>query len=622
MEGLIPLVYRAIMQYKNGNQGMIGSWVDESVSAPYMRLPGDSGRFQMADIQLFRSDCAFSTTTTSPPSSSATKRMVSAGVQSPGCHLTPRRAVNESSSVLKCKIFQLELDSCTNVLEGAKEIRSPETSALKSSVASYFPTAIFRDSNILRYAGNGVSTLRELWADSVPYPLSTGPNCGDQDYTGQGSQTAYFVRVHEGGCLAYQSFVNLDPSLPVSNRPLPGTELMWESPKEPVCKSQVDCLQLPRSKCLGLDGTNGSTESRHGRSCKVRKKISNNWIFSSRGAILLLILSGILVHLKRCLSKRQAKKILVKEREEILNANSNGKSAKLFTGKEIKRATNNFSKDNLLGSGGLGEVFKGTLADGTIIAVKRAKPGNMKGIVQVLNEVRILCQDNHCSLVGLLGCCVELEQPLLIYEYIPNGTLFDHLHGFRLRNWVPLNWLRRHMIPYQNADGLSYLHSSANPPIYHRDVKSSNILLDEKLDAKVSDFGLSRLVESSESDYTHINTSAHGMLGDLDPEYYFNLQLTDKSDVYSFGVVLLELLTSEKTIDFNRDEENVNLVVYLKKILGEEQVMDVIDPTLKELASKVELATMQAIANLAGACLDDRRQNRPSMKDEADDSKT
>lgn len=160
---------------------------------------------------------------------------------------------------------------------------------------------------------------------------------------------------------------------------------------------------------------------------------------------------------------RQAKKILVKEREEILNDKSNGKLAKIFTGKEIKRATNNFSKDNLLGYGGFGEVFRGTLQDGTIAAVKRAKPGSMKGIAQLLNEVRFLCQVNHRSLVRLLGCCAELEQPPLIYEYVPNGTLFDHLHGFRRRNWAPLRWLRRLIIAYKTADGLAYLHSSAIP---------------------------------------------------------------------------------------------------------------------------------------------------------------
>lgn len=226
---------------------------------------------------------------------------------------------------------------------------------------------------------------------------------------------------------------------------------------------------------------------------------------------------------------------------------------------------------------------------------------------------------NHRNLVALIGCCVELEQPLLIYEYISNGTIFDHLHGFHLRQWPPLNWLSRLTIAQQAADGLAYLHSSAVPPIYHRDVKTSNILLDENLNPKVSDFGLSRLVKLSERDCTHIYTSAQGTLGYLDPEYYLNYQLTDRSDVYSFGVVLMELLTSKKAIDFNREEVNVNLVVYMKRIMDEEKLLDAVDPVLKEGASKVDLETMKAIGNLAAACLDERRQNRPSMKEVAEE---
>lgn len=317
--------------------------------------------------------------------------------------------------------------------------------------------------------------------------------------------------------------------------------------------------------------------------------------------------------------KNAARKTLVKEREEILNANRSGKAAKTFSGKDIKKATTDFARENLLGFGGFGEVFKGILDDGTEIAVKRAKPGNAKGTAQVLNEVRILCQVNHRSLVRLLGCCVELEEPLLIYEYVPNGTLFEHLHRPDFSKSGPLKWLRRLIIAHQTAEGLAYLHSSAEPPIYHRDVKTSNILLDENLDAKVSDFGLSRLIQLSERDCTHIQTSAQGTLGYLDPEYYINLQLTDKSDVYSFGVVLLELLTSKRAIDFNRDEDNVNLVVYMKRVFDEEKMMAVIDPGLRDGASDMELETMEAIGNLASACLDDRRQNRPSMKDVADE---
>ncbi|KAK4342871.1 hypothetical protein RND71_038687 [Anisodus tanguticus] len=176
-------------------------------------------------------------------------------------------------------------------------------------------------------------------------------------------------------------------------------------------------------------------------------------------SVLIMLLGGFLVHI-RYLVKRTIR-LLVKEREEILSANTSGKSAKVFSGKEIKKSANNFAKENLLGSGGFDEVFKGTLDDGTIVAVKRAKPGNAKSTLQVLNEVRILCQVNHRGLVRLLGCCVELELPLLIYEYVPNGTLFEHLHGFCLREWAPLSWLRRLIIAQQTDDRLAYLHSSA-----------------------------------------------------------------------------------------------------------------------------------------------------------------
>ncbi|KAH0632269.1 hypothetical protein KY285_034994 [Solanum tuberosum] len=366
--------------------------------------------------------------------------------------------------------------------------------------------------------------------------------------------------------MAYQSFVGLDSSLPIEKWPQPGLELMWQIPDPPICKKEVDCDVLKYSRCL-VDPKN--------------------------------------VGKKRCFCKSG----------HYWDAQGYCQKCRHGTACKIRR-----NKAPLIaGTGGFGEVFKGTLDDGTIVAVKRAKPGNAKGTLQVLNEVRILCQVNHRGLVRLLGCCVELELPLLIYEYVSNGTLFEHLHVFRLREWAPLTWLRRLVIAQQTADGLAYLHSSAVPPIYHRDVKSSNILLDDKLDAKVSDFGLSRLVELSESDNTHINTSAQGTLGYLDPEYYLNLQLTDRSDVYSFGVVLLELLTSKKAIDFNRDEENVNLVVYMKRIMDGEKLMDVIDPFIKDGASKVELETIKAVGNLASACLDERRQNRPSMKEVSDE---
>ncbi|KAK4268720.1 hypothetical protein QN277_025333 [Acacia crassicarpa] len=475
------------------------------------------------------------------------------------------------------------------------------------------------------------------------------------------------VRVHGGECAEYQSFVNLNVAAAAAPLPYkwpePGIELEWVVPEEPVCTGPIDCKELLNSQCLKdpinakqmkclcnvgfkWDPSNGlcqlsqnqpknatcsPRDGKKGKQCKPfhrkkKKALPLAAVGASLGGIVFIALIASIVLYKKLekskkqaerndKSKKQADRKLTKQKERMVSAKANsGLSARMFTMRGIKKATNNFSQDNLIGTGGFGEVFKGTFDDGTVIAVKRAKLGNTKALDQILNEVRILCQVNHRNLVRLLGCCVELDhQPLLIYEYIPNGTLFDQLHTHRFD--PPLNWLHRLKIAHQTAQALYYLHSSALPPIYHRDVKSSNILLDDKLDAKVSDFGLSRLVEIAEADKSHIFTSAQGTLGYLDPEYYRNFQLTDKSDVYSFGVVLLEILTREKAIDFNREEENVNLVVYGKKMIKEERFVDMVDPVLKDGANNLELETIKSLGFLAVACLDEQRQNRPSMKE-------
>lgn len=444
------------------------------------------------------------------------------------------------------------------------------------------------------------------------------------------------IRVRQSGCRAYTSFVNLNPNLPLNRWGEPGLELQWLSPREPVCGSQADCdgnstcgpdagesgvrrcfcrsgllwdpiegVCAEKITCQDPGGCGGSSD----------KTALIAGLTAGIGATLIAATIAILLY-KRHRRIKEAQERLAREREEILNSGGGGKAAKIFTGKEIKKATSNFSKDRLLGSGGYGEVYKGMLKDGTEVAVKCAKLGNTKGTDQVLNEVRILCQVNHRSLVGLLGCCVELEQPIMVYEYISNGTLLEHLQGLKPGGRGKLAWPRRLQIAHDTAEGLSYLHSSATPPIYHRDVKSSNILLDEKLNAKVSDFGLSRLAHT---DMSHISTCAQGTLGYLDPEYYKKYQLTDKSDVYSFGVVLLELLTSQKAIDFNRAEDDVNLAVYVRRMVEEERLMETVDPVLKEKASELELETMKALAFLAVGCLEEQRQNRPSMKEVAEE---
>ncbi|KAL9230156.1 hypothetical protein vseg_005543 [Gypsophila vaccaria] len=452
-----------------------------------------------------------------------------------------------------------------------------------------------------------------------------------------GGTTSFDLTLRSGACRAYTSFVDLDPARPVNEWGDPGVMIQWLLPFEPVCRTQADCAVDGGNSTCRVDGGSGDGVKRcfcndglhwdavHGycaendvcedpKGCKSSKVGLIAGLVSGVGGTLIVAAVAILFY-QRQRKIHEAQQRLKKEREEILNSGG-GRTAKIFSGREIKKATNSFSRDRLLGAGGYGEVYKGYLDDGTLIAVKCAKVGNAKGTDQILNEVRILCQVNHRSLVGLLGCCVELEQPIMVYEFISCGTLNEHIHGFTADGYSHLSWFERLNVAYQTAEALAYLHFSANPPIYHRDVKSSNILLDEKLNAKVSDFGLSRLAET---DMSHISTCAQGTLGYLDPEYYRNYQLTDKSDVYSFGVVLLELLTSQKAIDFNREADDVNLAMFVKRLVDEERIMDAVDPLLKEGASSIELDTMKALGFLAIGCLEERRQNRPSMKEVAEE---
>ncbi|KAM3328845.1 hypothetical protein ACQJBY_026143 [Aegilops geniculata] len=481
------------------------------------------------------------------------------------------------------------------------------------------------------------SSLCHAYADAARSPCAPLPLCCT--FVAGGSSTSHRIRASPELCSAYTSFVNLDPAQPPATwGGRLGLELQWAAPREPLCQTQADCEDGANATCAGDPAAAGAvrrclcvpglawdpvagacqqipSDCERAGDCEGSNRAPLiAGIVCGLGGALLLIAAGLFLY-RRQRRIQLARERLTKEREDILNANnSSGRTAKNFTSRELKRATANFSRDNLLGVGGYGEVYKGALADGTLVAVKCAKLGNTKSTDQILNEVRVLSQVNHRSLVRLLGCCVDLQQPLMVYEFVPNGTLADHLYG--AMSQPPLPWRRRLAVARQTAEGISYLHFSASPPIYHRDIKSSNILLDEQLDGKVSDFGLSRLAEPGLS---HVSTCAQGTLGYLDPEYYRNYQLTDKSDVYSFGVVLLELLTAKRAIDFGRGEDDVNLAVHVQRAADEERLLDVVDPAMKNRATQLELDTMKALGFLALGCLEDRRQNRPSMKEVADE---
>ncbi|KAL0797363.1 hypothetical protein Bca101_052537 [Brassica carinata] len=281
---------------------------------------------------------------------------------------------------------------------------------------------------------------------------------------------------------------------------------------------------------------------------------------------------------------------------------------KVFTSKELEKATENFNSTRVLGQGGQGTVYKGMLVDGRIVAVKKSTVVDEDKLEEFINEVVILSQINHRNIVKLIGCCLETEVPLLVYEFISNGNLFEHLHG-EIDESTMTTWAMRLRIIIDIAGALSYLHSAAASPIFHRDVKSTNIMLDEKYRAKVSDFGTSRTVTV---DHTHLTTVVSGTVGYVDPEYFQSSQFTDKSDVYSFGVVLVELITGEKPISFVRFQKSRTLATYFIIAMEENRVVDIIDPQIRD---DCNLEQVMAAAQLARRCLNLNGRNRPSMRE-------
>ncbi|KAG9137085.1 hypothetical protein Leryth_011917 [Lithospermum erythrorhizon] len=324
------------------------------------------------------------------------------------------------------------------------------------------------------------------------------------------------------------------------------------------------------------------------------------------GACLMITLGLICC----CIRRRNIRNNRSKTKRQLCNVT--GITIPIYPYKQIEKATNFFCDKQRLGNGAYGTVYSGRLQNDSWAAIKRIKHRDIGSIDQVINEIKLLSSVEHPNLVRLLGCSIEKGEQILVYEYMPNGTLSQHL---RREKGDGLTWHVRLAVAAETAQGIAYLHNAMHPPIFHRDIKSSNILLDYNFKSKVADFGLSRLGCMMET--SHISTAPQGTPGYLDPQYHQDFHLSDKSDVYSFGVVLVEIITGLKAVDFSRAQNEINLSALAVDRIGKGRLEEIIDPYLQPDMDPWTRPSLHKVAEMAFRCLAFHRDARPSMMEVA-----
>ncbi|CAL9073631.1 unnamed protein product [Musa textilis] len=384
------------------------------------------------------------------------------------------------------------------------------------------------------------------------------------------------------------------------------------------------CQNLPGShNCFCPVGTSGDAVNGTCTQTQHQKLPSSAKVAIGTGSgLIFLLISGMCIYV----IFQRRKFIKIKEKyfkehggwillEEIKTKEKyfreQGLSFMMFAKEELEKATEKYDRNRVLGRGGHGTVYKGVLVDSRIVAIKKPKIIDESQKNEFGKELLILSQINHRNIVKLLGCCLEVEVPILVYEFVSNGTLFQLIHDNNGAS--PFSVATRLRIAHESAEALAYLHSSASPPIIHGDVKSSNILLDENYTAKVSDFGASKLVPKDEDQFA---TLVQGTCGYLDPEYLQTCKLTDKSDVYSFGVVLLELMTGKKVVYFEASEEERSLASNFILAKKENRLMEIL---ADQVRNEGDMELIQEMSKLAEQCLNFRGEERPTMKEVAEE---
>ncbi|CAJ1950226.1 unnamed protein product [Sphenostylis stenocarpa] len=277
-----------------------------------------------------------------------------------------------------------------------------------------------------------------------------------------------------------------------------------------------------------------------------------------------------------------------------------------YTLRELEAATNGLCEENVIGEGGYGIVYRGLLPDGTKVAVKNLLNNKGQAEREFKVEVEAIGRVRHKNLVRLLGYCVEGAYRMLVYEYVDNGNLEQWLHG-DVGTVSPVTWDIRMNIILGMAKGLAYLHEGLEPKVVHRDVKSSNILLDRQWNPKVSDFGLAKLLSA---DHSYVTTRVMGTFGYVAPEYACTGMLTEKSDVYSFGILIMEIITGRSPVDYSRPQGEVNLIEWLKSMVGNRKSEEVVDP---KLAEKPSPRALKRALLVALRCVDPDAAKRPKI---------